>query len=215
MKKVILTLIMFLVFGFTIKAECTDAVYASLVFEAKELEYNYSIYDTGLKEEYPLMRYRIIVSNITPNLLVQYGDDNTTITSRNNVITNLMPGQAYFFSITGSLTSECPGRDLSSKYVTLPEYNAYINTDECIESPEFKYCDKDKSVSEMVSYENFIDSYYTYYSEKINKDETPEIIAEPNSKKTIDIKWIIIPLVSIILVVVIIRIIIVRKRRII
>ncbi len=207
---------MFLIFGITIKAECTDSIYANLVFEAKALEYNYSLYDTGSQEIYPLMRYRMVVNNITPNLLVQYGEDNTTITSRNNTISNLIPGEAYFFSITGSSASACPGRDLTSKYVTLPEYNAYINTNECEQSPEFKYCDKDKSVSETVSYEEFIDSYYTYYSNKINKDEVPEtIIVDNTNKKSIDIIWIIVPLVSVILLVVIIRIIIIRKRKII
>lgn len=216
MKKLIIILLMFFVYSISISAECTDSAYANLVFEAKELEYNYVLYDTGLETRYTLMRYRMTISNITSNLLVRYGEESTIITTRNNTISNLKPGEAQFFSITGSTSSACPGRDLTSKYISLPEYNAYINTNECKESPEFKYCDKDKSISETVSYEEFIDSYYTYYSEKINKEEVPEEIVTQNSnKKSIDIKWIIVPSMSLILLVIIIRIIIVRKRRII
>lgn len=216
MKKLIIILLMFFVYLISISAECTDSAYANLVFEAKELEYNYVLYDTGLETKYPLMRYRMTVNNITSNLLVRYGEEGTIITTRNNTISNLKPGETQFFSIVGSASSACPGRELSSKYITLPDYNGYINTDECKESPEFKYCNKDESISEIVSYEDFIDSYYTYYTEKINKEEVPEEIVETNpNKKPIDVKWIIIPSISLILLIIIIRIIIVRKRRII
>lgn len=214
MKKIILILLMFFVYSISISAECTDSAYANLVFEAKGINYNYILYDTGLETRYPLMRYRMTVSNITSNLLVRYGEESTIITTRNNIISNLIPGEAQFFSITGSTSSACPGRELSSKYVTLPDYNSYTNTDECKESPEFKYCDKDESISEVVSYEDFIDSYYSYYTEKINKNDTREPqYKNKDIEKPIDIKWIVIPIVSVLLLIIIIKIIVSRKRR--
>ncbi len=216
MKRIILTFIIFFIFTISISAECTEQAYANLVFEAKAVKYNYELYDTGQQGIVRTMRYKVTASEISPNLIIKYDETGEILTTRNSV-NGLMPGTLSSFSIYGSEKTACYNIDLDDKNITLPEYNSFISTKECEYSPEFEYCNKNKSYSNSMTYEDFINKYNVFMSEKDPKEPKEETtkINIKNGKKIDPIIIIIISSLIIISISIISISYIIKKRRII
>lgn len=202
MKKSLFIFMLFIFCSFKINAECTDEQFAELSFKSKDIEYVYELYEDGVFDELPNKMYNIILKNIDANLIVIFDKTNQRLDSENNIIKDLEPGETYSFTIKAVDSEACSDQNITSKYIVLPTYNRFTNSEKCSEFPEFYYCKSTYRNSKLLSHDEFLRKITMYQLEllnPINKTEKsePKIIKPKIISKKLIIRGIILLLTTI------------------
>ena len=103
-------------------------------------------------------KYTITINNLSTNLVIKYNGVNYSGTPDNNSITIdglFEPQQTYSFEIYSGDLGTCGQAYLSTKKLTLPYYNKYSETDECVEYEEAPICQKHYE-GEIKNYNDFL-----------------------------------------------------------
>ncbi len=135
MKKKLICLALFLgcffAFPFGIHAECSYERQAELSRIAANVKFSYA-YELVNAEP----RFDVMISNITDDIYVEDGYENTFI---NDVTMQYTHGQAIYFYVR-SRDNACRGELLIQQHINLPSYNLFSARDECRQNPNFSYC---------------------------------------------------------------------------
>ena len=189
-----------------VKADCNDQDSITIQNKARNITTSYLYNETNNK-------YYITLNNISDEFKVysyRLGRYINSVNGEANIIVNA--GGEYRFDI--SLKSDtCNYNILEYKYVKMPFYNKYFNSEACKGIEEFKYCQKwfdtyqyDSKVLDQ------IDNYRNSIKKNDNKEENTKQI-KSIFEYAIDfivkyykiIAYIVLPIILIILIVIIIR----------
>lgn len=172
MKKIIFFLILLISSMPTVKAECSDEEIIRLSKVANNITTSYE-YEEKTKS------FNITFTNVNKSLVIKdVAHDKYYNESVEFTIRNFKSGD-YKFSIEAS-DINCTEDILVTKYVNLPYYNKYYDTDDCKGIKEYSYCSK--WVQKEISY-NIFKKKITEYKESLNKEQKVEKIEEPLSEK--------------------------------
>jgi hypothetical protein len=174
-----------------------------------------------MKNEGVKTMFSFTASNLDENLEIHFNDNIYRGTKNNNkiVINGVYEdNKTYNFEIYTQDMKTCGKAYLTTKKVTIPKYNIYSESDECVEYEEFPICQKFYE-GEIKDYNDFISQLSTLKKESESKVEKYE-----DNRTIIDkiIEWfsdnieitvgIIAVIVLIILIFVIIKIRKIKKR---
>lgn len=137
MKRVYKYLFVFLgslfMFPLVSNAQCSYERQAELSKIASNIQFSYT-YD--VVDGIP--KFRVIITNLTNDIYIK--DD-----SMNIIVGNGEKSYQYEngTSVTYKIYSNdpsCRNEQILTKYINLPAYNAFSNTEECLQNPNFDYC---------------------------------------------------------------------------
>lgn len=123
-----------LLFPFKTSAECDYKRLADLskIASNVNLSYSYLIGENGEP------KFFVNISNLTNDIyMVDYD---------NNIISGVFEKEFEYYSgsnmrfIIYSNDPNCYGEKIMTKYLKIPKFNSFFNTDECKNNPNFKYC---------------------------------------------------------------------------
>lgn len=188
-----------------VKADCNDQESIIIQNKARNITTSYLYDETN-------NRYTITLNNITNEFKVYSYRLGRYINSNNgeaNIVVNA--GGEYRFDI--SLKADTCGYNITEyKYVKLPFYNRYYNSDICKGIEEFKYCQK---WFDTYQYDSKVIDQINNYKNNLKKNDTKEDNKHIKSifEYVLDflikyykiIAYIILPIILIILIVIIIR----------
>ena len=200
MKKTFFTIVVFLSFIINVNALCNEEEKIRLSKIANNIASNYE-YDENTKT------FSITFTNVTKEIVIT----NLTTKKMYNediefTINNLKSG-TYKFNITSS-DINCTGETLITKYINLPYYNKYYESNECRGIEEHSYCQK--WVKAEIKEETF-KKKVEEYKESLKKENINETIEETTLDKIkkvilniyVNYYYIILPLIITILCIII------------
>lgn len=169
MSKKILCLIL-LLFAINVKAVEKDTCDKNELKRLKEIA-SHITYTYEYNEE--TKRFDIILDNVTSEVrpIIIYSWDllefdefvpNSSGTARRS---NFLSGEKIKITTKAFVNNGCSAKDLAVKTIALPYVNPFINSEECKESPEFKFC-INKLTNVNISESTFKSEYAAYKKEK-------------------------------------------------
>lgn len=200
MKKLFLALILSFFMISNVKAECSDEEIIRLSKIANNVTTSYE-YDENTK------KFKIIFTNVTKELFVTNSANNRNYNEDIELtISNLKSGD-YKFNISAS-DKNCYNDTFVTKYIKLPYYNKYYESEECKGITNYSYCSK--WVQEEISYDIFVKKI-NEYKESLIPEEKKEEVKETTLDKVrevikdiyVNYYYIILPLIITILCVII------------
>lgn len=122
-----------LVIPFTVKADCDYQREAELSRIAANVQFSYNYV---VNDYYP--DFSITATNMTSDIYVvdNYGQAYYQTPEFSG---EYRDGETVTFTIYSN-DNNCRGEELLTRYVTLPEYNPRVNTDDCKQNPSFSLC---------------------------------------------------------------------------
>lgn len=209
MKKILITLFLFLIMTLNVNAEskCSYTEQAELLNKASNVKVNYEIISTEniVNEELETIDYfRISVYNITEDFYINIkndqGDNETfyysdavdgVISLKYDIIDKVSNFEIYVYSSTNT---NCPSEKYKTLYLQTPRFNDYSNYQICQELKDFYLCKEYVTFGEM-SKDDFRKQLESYKSGLIT--DTGEEIKELTFTDKIveiirDYKWFIL-----------------------
>lgn len=167
-------------------ASCTTQEMNRLRQLAANIKFSEELYyDPDYLEHY----YKITVYNLPPELYIyesffstSFRYDAGSSTPGTVTVENYFGGITYQMRITGSQSSPCSGKLISSKYITLQKYNPYSEREECKGIETYAYCQKYSNLE--IDEETFVRKVADYKKSLENKKPT-----NPENPNTKDKNW--------------------------
>lgn len=130
-KYFIFTLIGICIFPFVAHADCDYQRQAELSRLASnvKISYSYEIVNN-------LPKFKVNIINLTNDIYISDGISNYY---NQEIELSYNSGESQTYTIYSN-DQNCYGDFLTKKYINLPHYNSYHNTEECQLNPNFKYC---------------------------------------------------------------------------
>ena len=149
MLKFILFTLLFL--SFNVDASCNRDELERLRQLAEKVEFTYQHKIEKVEEfdgVFDEITFDITALNLNSDLKVliindYYNDDYLEFKYNSNgyyTLTGFSNSQKVDVTFKAFVANECSGTTVYTKTINLPFYNTYLNTDECKQYPEFKYC---------------------------------------------------------------------------
>lgn len=169
MKRIYKYLFVFLgslfMFPLVSNAECSYERQAELSKIASNVQFSYT-YDSV--NDMP--KFNVIITNLTNDIYIKDDSMNTIIgTGEKNY--QYENGTSVTYKIYSNDPS-CRNEQILTKYINLPAYNAFSNTEECIKNPNFDYCQVWTSTG--LKAEDFETKYEQYQNELEEKEKQNE-----------------------------------------
>lgn len=148
---------------FMVKADCDYQRLAELSKLASNVKVSYN-YDSNAN-------FTVTLTNLTDDIYVTDNFGNTFNGSGERQV-SYGSGNTVTYQVFSN-DANCPGRQLGTKYITLPSFNPYYATDDCKNNPGFQYCQK--WTSSVININTF-DSALADYEDEISgvNDEKAE-----------------------------------------
>lgn len=132
---VLLFILCMILFPNISKAECSYERQAELSRIASNVQFSYSY---EMVNEMPV--FTINITNVTSDVyLMDAGIDEIVPVDGERSFTYEIDNFTFQYDIYSN-DSSCYGEYILTKYITLPKYNFFSNTEECKSNPSFKYC---------------------------------------------------------------------------
>lgn len=199
MKKILLCFLSFM-FISNVYASCDYQKEAELsrIASNVQISYTYKIIDDRAS-------FDVTLTNLTKDI---YVSGSSYINTNGEYTTTYDQGQKLTFKF---YSNECGDKLLLTKYLTLPTYNKYYSTDECKESPKFKYCEMwdNLDISEIKFQEEYDNYTYTKKNNQSVEDEYKNVLLDVMSSH---IKEIIVSIIGVIILIIILILKLNKKR---
>ena len=176
MIKRVLCLIL-LLFTINVKAigedSCDKAELNRLKELASHLSFTYEFIEGEPNQGHITGTFDIIVDNIPKDLKVmiihswetlEY-DEFVPNSQGTGKLTGITPGQKIKITVKAYVDNGCVAKDVMTRTISLPYIHPFIGTEECNESPNFKYC-RDKLTNVNISTSTFKSEYQKFLKEK-------------------------------------------------
>lgn len=126
---------------------CTTQEKNNLIQLAYNIKIDYELLPNMGDDNRP---FKLTISNLTPNMEVHYDEsiykyDTVGEGNGNGIIKmseTFVGGKSYKIGIYSSKKSVCGETFLTSRYISIPKFNAFSEQEECKTYPDFKYCNK-------------------------------------------------------------------------
>lgn len=145
---------------YKIKAVCDDDEYIRLSNLAQNVKTSY-VYNEKNKT------FSVIITNLKKELTIRYLNKNVKYTTDKELIINNLYSGKHSFMIYAN-NDKCTNEYFITKYVELPFYNFYYNSNQCKGIENYYYCTK--WLNTNISSSDFVKKT-SEYKEKINKQK--------------------------------------------
>ena len=202
MKKILFLTLLFLVFlPNSVKGECSDSEEIRLQKLARNINASY-VYNESNDT------FTLTLTNLTSDITILEIDNMRKFkTTGDLTFKNLLSGKHTYIMYPSN--TECGAEELTTKYVMLPYYNQFYNSDECKGIKNYSYCNKwlNNSMSYDIWHKKVTEYKVKHQEEKKETRKTNSILSTLFEKgKDIYGKYyyIILPLIIISLATIII-----------
>lgn len=159
-------------------AQCTNERLSDLATIASNvnISYNYN------QDEFREINFTTSILNIPNDIYVK---DNKGNTFYSNTDQEYDPGESISYEIYSN-DNNCKNELLLTKYINIPNFNNYYPIEDCIEEPNFKYCNPWKNTNNITK-EKFDKEYTKYINEYYYDDyDDSDDIETSNIKQYFD-----------------------------
>lgn len=191
MKKYIFFILLLLIVGtnnvFALDPACTVAEQNRLRKLASQVYITYGLSKVELEGGGYSTGYDVYVSGLTKDFYI-YGEDGTFFMSEDGTVATergFEPGTSILFPFFASEKGPCRGFQITSRYITLPDYNYYSEESICEGNEEFELCNPMISIDNM-DYEIFLKRVEKYAKSKKTEQEKKEEIIIPSTENLIN-----------------------------
>jgi len=213
---IFLLLISFIIFTFSVSAECTNDEILKFRTDAKSIKTNYAVeqkksseydHETGsyIEKDFFVLNFVNVPNNFYIKLSDDYDNSNKILTniSNNTASADFMvqddgSHNIHYEIYTNNLTS-CPNELLTDNYILLPQHNRYSQMDVCVDS-EIPECQE--YVKSEVTYDKFIKETRKEADKKVEEEKLKQKEKEEKNKNN-NTKYIIIGGATIVVIVII------------
>ncbi len=161
-----------------------------------QLSYNYEL--TGETPD-----FTVNITNIPNDIYVKNITDGNKVNTETVHFAENVAGENIAYGIYSN-DANCKDELLLTKYVTLPFYNSFSAIEDCIDYPEFKYCQKWMNTDEITQdhFEQEFDKYTDkiFEENELKQNETNILKEFFDQNKT----WVIITISGIVLIILLI-----------
>ena len=166
---VLLFMFCMLLFPNTSKAECSYERQAELSRIASNVQfsYNYEMKNNNTPS------FTVNINNVPADIYIKEQNDlfNNVISNTDEYAETSASGITLIYNIYSN-DDNCKDERILTQYLSIPYYNYYANSEECIKYPNFKYCQM--WLNSTISIDEFNNALEKYKSSQIKKAVTEE-----------------------------------------
>lgn len=160
---VLLFMFCMILFPNTSKADCSYERQAELSRMASNVQFSYN-YEMG-DNNTPL--FTVNINNVPADIYIRKQNDlfGNVISNTSEYIESTVGGITLVYNIYSN-DNNCRDEKILTQYLSIPYYNYYANSEECIKYPNFKYCQM--WLNSSISLDEFNNSLEKYKSSQVN-----------------------------------------------